>query len=127
MNVHLIHHKNNEEVCHDYYMSIYHNVYLESDVKAKTGKSDKKRPGYCECCGVRFDDFTPVSDVNLFQSFHHVLYCFTLDQHVRGDQHMAYATNPDNFASLDAMYDKYKIPTLEQFVDAHTIRCVDSK
>ena len=37
---------------------------------------------------------------------------------------MAYATNPDNFASLDAMYDLYKIPTLDEFVAAHTNRCV---
>ena len=37
---------------------------------------------------------------------------------------MAYATNPENFASLDAMYETYKIPTLNEFVDAHTGRCV---
>ena len=37
---------------------------------------------------------------------------------------MAYATNPDNFASLDAMYEAYKIPTLDEFVAAHTSRCV---
>ena len=54
----------------------------------------------------------------------YVLHCFSLDQHVKGDQHMAYATNPDNFASLDAMYDLYKIPTLDEFVAAHTNRCV---
>ena len=38
---------------------------------------------------------------------------------------MAYATDSENFASLDALYDMYKIPTLDQFVDAHTKRlCV---
>ena len=37
---------------------------------------------------------------------------------------MSYAIDPENFASLDVLYDVYKIPTLDQFVDAHTKRCV---
>jgi len=89
-----------------------------NDVKAKTEKSDKKRAGYCECCEVRFDDFTLVSDI---ASLYHALvnlYFHSLNQHVKGDQHMAYATNPSNFASLDALYDLYNIPTLDQFVAA---------
>lgn len=48
---------------------IYHDVcYLESGVKAKAEKSDKKRPGYCECCNMRFDDFALVSCITLIQS-----------------------------------------------------------
>ena len=47
-------------------MFISHDVCLESDVKSKTEKSDKKKPGYCECCGVRFDDFTLVSNMTSF-------------------------------------------------------------
>ena len=93
------------------------------DVKVRAEKSDKKRSGYCECCGVRFDDFIPVSDMGLSHGACSVAF-LSLDQHVKGDQHVAYATNPENFTSLDAFYDMYKIPTLDQFVDAHAIRCV---
>ena len=67
MKVHLIHHISTEEVCCDLTMSTTHIVYLESDVKSKTEKSDKKRPGYCECCGVRFDDFALVSNIDPFR------------------------------------------------------------
>ena len=49
-------------------------VHLDSDVKLRTEKSDKKRPGYCECCGARFDDFLLVSDVDLY---HMMPYCFS--------------------------------------------------
>lgn len=93
------------------------------DVKLRTEKSDKKRSGYCECCGVRFDDFMLVSDMGLSCTGCYVAF-LSLDQHVKGDQHVAYATNSENFASLDAFYDVYKIPTLDQFVDAHATRCL---
>lgn len=65
-NVHLIHHKNSKKVCCNLHYYIYYVIsyaHLENDVKAKVEKSDKKRAGYCECCGVRFDDFTLVSDI----------------------------------------------------------------
>ena len=96
-------------------------IHSDSDVRMKTEKSDKKRPGYCECCGVRFDDFTPVSGVDIIPLCCDV-FCSSINQHVKGEQHMAYAIDPENFLSLDTFYDTYKIPTLEQFVDANAKR-----
>lgn len=37
---------------------------------------------------------------------------------------MSYAMDPSNFASLDALYEVHKIPTLHQFVAAHEKRFV---
>ena len=36
-------------------------IFAGSDVKERTEKTDKKNAGYCECCGVHFDDFDLVS------------------------------------------------------------------
>ena len=47
-------------------------------MRVKTEKSDKKRPGYCECCGVRFDDFAPVSNVGIILLCYDVLLLFLL-------------------------------------------------
>ena len=47
-------------------------------MKSKTEKSDKKRPGYCECCGVRFDDFTLVSNTDLLLSMYYIAFLSVL-------------------------------------------------
>eukprot|EP00794_Sanderia_malayensis_P003315 gene3315-3800_t len=45
-------------------------------------KKDENKGGYCECCKVRFT---------------------SLKQHLKGDQHRAYATNETNYAELDSI------------------------
>ena len=72
----------------------------------------EKKPGYCECCKAHFTDMKMVSlcdaclhtltlcvqttdDLSLHYSF------FT--QHLQGEQHLTFATNPKNYAALDEL------------------------
>ena len=87
-------------------------------MKLKVRHKYQTRSKYCECCGAWFDDFILVSNVGLLCAACYVAF-LPFDQHVNGDQHLSYASN---FSSLDELYDR--IPTLDQFIDAHAVRCV---
>ncbi|CAE6481233.1 unnamed protein product [Rhizoctonia solani] len=56
-------------------------------------REEKKKPGYCENCRARFEDF---------------------DQHINGTKHRKFATKDSNFRELDQLLDRIQRRPVEQ-------------
>lgn len=53
-------------------------------------REETTKPGYCECCRMKFDDF---------------------QKHIEQRKHRKYATNPENFIQLDYLLDRVRRQT----------------
>ena len=63
------------------------------------------KPGYCENCQDKFDDF---DDVSLFSVESAMV--LTISQHIVSRKHRKFADNNDNWAQLDALLNQLKRP-----------------
>lgn len=73
-----------------------------SGAKARLpSREEVKKPGYCENCRVRFDDFNKVC--GYVYSRRRLLYLFA-SQHIVGKRHRRFAEDDNNFAILDGIF-----------------------
>ncbi|KAJ6593766.1 Dfp1/Him1, central region-domain-containing protein [Mycena capillaripes] len=56
-------------------------------------RDEGSKPGYCECCRMKFDDFT---------------------QHIAGRKHRKFAVDTDNFLQLDFLLEQVRRRTVEE-------------
>lgn len=74
-------------------------------------REETTKPGYCECCRMKFDDF---------------------QKHIVHRKHQKYATNPDNFIQLDFLLDRVRRQTRAEvegrsgFLAAHPLDSADA-
>ncbi|KAI9461215.1 Dfp1/Him1, central region-domain-containing protein [Lactarius psammicola] len=62
-------------------------------------REETTKPGYCECCRMKFDDF---------------------QKHIVHRKHQKYATNPDNFIQLDFLLDRVRRQTRAEVVEGRS-------
>jgi regulatory subunit for Cdc7p protein kinase len=73
-------------------------------------RDEGSKPGYCECCRQKFDDFTQVC---ILSCCYHVLSSYSA-QHIAGRRHRKFATDNANFLQLDYILDRVKRRTVEE-------------
>ncbi|KAH9978855.1 hypothetical protein BGW80DRAFT_1281393 [Lactifluus volemus] len=62
-------------------------------------REETTKPGYCECCRMKFDDF---------------------QKHVVDRKHRKYATNSENFIQLDYLLDRVRRQTRAEFLESRS-------
>lgn len=62
-------------------------------------REETTKPGYCECCRMKFDDF---------------------QKHIVHRKHRKYATNPDNFIQLDFLLDRVRRQTRAEVAEGRS-------
>ena len=99
--------------------------HLKRSVSIDTGlntrlappRDEPKKPGYCENCRLKYDDFKDVSSI--FTHLNGPLCLHTHPrlvlrlQHVVSKKHRKFAKNPANWAELDKLLDSIERPVLE--------------
>lgn len=65
-------------------------------------REEGAKPGYCESCRIKFEDFSIVRLV--FIPF--LLYLHYLSQHIISSRHRKFAANPSNFTALDKVLNR---------------------
>ena len=85
----------------------------ESEQKKPERKRDPK-PGYCENCRDKFDDFEEVRVIPEC-SPHEVSYANPGKQHTMTRKHRRFAQNPSNWAELDDLLFEIQRPLKEEF------------
>ena len=74
-------------------------------------REETTKPGYCECCRMKFDDFQKVrSDEHAGEAATTALLTRII-QHIVHRKHQKYATNPDNFIQLDFLLNRVRRQT----------------
>ncbi|KAG8988553.1 hypothetical protein FRB94_001900 [Tulasnella sp. JGI-2019a] len=68
-------------------------------------REETKKPGYCENCRYKFDDF---------------------HKHIRSTRHLRFANNPDNFMELDDTLNRVRRRTLEEWQKENAIPMSES-
>jgi len=68
-------------------------------------REETTKPGYCECCRMKFDDF---------------------QQHIVHRKHRNYATNPDNFIQLDYLLERVRRQTRAEVAEGR-FRSLDAR
>ena len=76
-----------------------------SGAKARLpSREEVKKPGYCENCRLRFDDFNKVCSFSYnFRRYSFGIY-LPAPQHITGKRHQRFAEDDNNFAILDEIF-----------------------
>lgn len=74
-------------------------------------RDEGSKPGYCECCRMKFDDFTAVCSI-LFSLC--VICADRVLQHIAGRKHRKFALDGGNFVQLDYVLASVKRLTVEE-------------
>lgn len=73
-------------------------------------RDEGSKPGYCESCRVKFEDFEHVS--HLFVS---LLFMLNVRQHVRDRKHRKFANDDSNYLQLDFVLNRVQRRTQQQY------------
>lgn len=74
-------------------------------------RDEKSKPGYCESCRMKFDDF---KEVRVLTDFRNVLELITLLQHIYSRKHRKFALHDANFVELDLVLGRIRRQTREE-------------
>lgn len=76
-------------------------------------RDEKSKPGYCESCRQKFENFSTVSSFS-FSRYDKEGTKSSHQQHIRGRKHQKFANNDANFAQLDAVLSRVRRPTIAE-------------
>jgi regulatory subunit for Cdc7p protein kinase len=71
-------------------------------------RDEGSKPGYCECCRMKFDDFTQVRVLPIVISFSDPM------QHIASRKHRKFAVDEANFLQLDYILSRVRRRTVEE-------------
>jgi regulatory subunit for Cdc7p protein kinase len=75
------------------------------------------KPGYCESCRIKFDDFKSVRHAPFKPPWMSNNFIFHLLQHIRGRKHRKFAQDDSNFLQLDFLLSRVRRRTFQEVED----------
>ena len=96
------------------------------NAKAPPLREEPKKPGYCENCRLKYDDFKEVRFFSLVVVARRPLTRLPVAQHVLVRKHRKFARNPENWTQLDRLLGSIDRPMLYPYPDSSPIDEGDS-